>query len=97
MLGTRGAWAGCSQSWRSFPGSETPCGLQGEASFWVWEVLELSLTRPTQNQAIHCPISSPLPPWVPLKQPLVCGMSNSTTGCRKERKARASKPAPDPL
>lgn len=71
VLGTGGAWGGCGQPWGWFPGSETLCGLQGEASFWVWEVLELSLTRPTQNQAIHPTSALPFPPWSPLNQPLV--------------------------
>lgn len=37
------------------PGSETPCGLQGEAGFWVWDVLEQSRARPTLQRAIHPP------------------------------------------
>lgn len=50
VLGIGGAWSGCGQPWGWSPGCETPCGLEGEASFWVWEVLELSPTRPTQSQ-----------------------------------------------
>lgn len=41
------------------PGSETPCGLQGEAGFWVWDVLEQSRACPTLQQAIHPHIISP--------------------------------------
>lgn len=35
VLGIGGAWGGCGHPQGGFPGSETPCGLQGEASFWV--------------------------------------------------------------
>ena len=82
MLGMGGA---CGQPWECFPESKTPCGLQGEASFWVQEVLELSLTCPMQNQATH---PSSAPPALSPSNNLwsgIRGTSNSLTECGKER------------